>query len=730
MRNSQVYQFGPFQLLPNERLLLRGENVVELPPKVFDTLVMLVRERGHVVGKNEIMRAIWPDSFVEESNLTRNISVLRKALNSDNPHHYIDTVPKVGYRFVAEVHEHGEQTADTAIERLRISRSSTIEEEIIGLQSYGQTALRQFHGSRLAITLSLAALGLGGVAVLWFLVLGPGSKTEEARRIPTLATVTQVSNQSSYDTFPSLSPDGKLVVYASDRDGNWDIYLQRVNGQTAIKITPDSPGEDTHPAFSPSGNRIAFRSSRDGGGIFVMGATGENVRRITDFGYHPAWSPDGKEIVLAIAKVVDPSNRSIIPSQLWSVDVDTREKRLITDGDAVQPQWSPGGHRIAYWGLQKGGQRDIWTVSSDGNHTVAVTDDEYFNWNPIWSARGDYLYFLSDRAGSMNVWRVPIEEHSGKTVGPAEPVTTPSSYTQHLSFSRDGQHLAYVRVASRQNIKRVNFDPDSEQLSGESIWITSGNRRTGSPDLSPDGQWVAFDSQGEKQEDIFLAKTDGAELRRLTDDIFRDRGPRWSADGKQIAFYSDRGGKYEIWIVNSDGTGLRQLTTTTASIVFYPVWSPDSTRLAYRTRGSPASIAEISLSWREQTPESLPPIASDSEVTFTPWSWSSDGRKLAGWLRTRDDPHSGIFLYSLHSKEFEKLTDFGNRPVWLSDNRRLLFFYRDKLYLLNTPTGKIKELLSTAPDQIHGLTVSRETNFVGLSVETAEADIWVATLQN
>jgi Tol biopolymer transport system component len=460
-----------------------------------------------------------------------------------------------------------------------------------------------------------------------------------------------------------------------------------------------------------------------------MGATGENVRRVTDFGYHPAWSPDGKEIVLAIAKVVDPSNRSIIPSQLWSVDVLTGEKRLITDGDAVQPQWSPGGHRIAYWGLQKGGQRDIWTVASDGGEPVAVTDDEYFNWNPIWSPEGEHLYFLSDRAGSMNVWRVLIEERSGKTVGPPEPVTTPSSYTQHLSFSRESNHIAYVRLDTRQNIKRVNFDPDSEQLTGESIWITQGHKRTGSPDLSPDGQWVVFDSQGEKQEDIFIAGTDGGELRKLTDDAYRDRGPRWSADGKHIAFYSDRGGKYEIWIVNSDGTSLRQLTSTSAPIVFYPVWSPDNTRLAYRTRGSPASIAEVGLSWSEQLPESLPALAEDRDITFTPWSWSSDGRKLAGWQRTREDPHSGIFLYSLDSKQFEKLTDFGNRPVWLGDDRRLLFFYHDKLYLLDTQSKTTKELLSTAPDQIHGLTVSRGTNLVGFSVEVSEADIWVATLQ-
>jgi hypothetical protein len=138
---------------------------------------------------------------------------------------------------------------------------------------------------------------------------------------------------------------------------------------------------------------------------------------------------------------------------------------------------------------------------------------------------------------------------------------------------------------------------------------------------------------------------------------------------------------------------------------------------------------EVELPWQQQSPESLPPIGDYSELSFTPWSWSPDGRKLAGWLRNREDPHSGIFLYSLDSKQFEKLTDFGNRPVWLSDNRRLLFFYHDKLYLLDTRSGKTKELLSTAPDQIQGLTVSRNSNLICFSIDIAEADIWVATFQ-
>ena len=89
------------------------------------------------------------------------------------------------------------------------------------------------------------------------------------------------------------------VVYASDRSGNWDIYLQSVGGERAIKLTEGVEADDTQPAFSPDGEQIVFRSERDGGGLFLMGRTGESVRRVADFGYNPAWAPDGKRIVCA-----------------------------------------------------------------------------------------------------------------------------------------------------------------------------------------------------------------------------------------------------------------------------------------------------------------------------------------------------------------------------------------------------------------------------------------------
>ena len=135
-------------------------------------------------------------------------------------------------------------------------------------------------------------------------------------------------------------------MYDGNQAGNSDIYLQSVGGQNPINLTKDSPDDDTQPAFSPDGERIAFRSERQGGGIFVMGRTGESVRRITDNGYTPAWSPDGTQLVFATSP---PNVFQVGPSDLWAVTLASGDRRRLSDDKGIQPSWSPHGHRIAYW---------------------------------------------------------------------------------------------------------------------------------------------------------------------------------------------------------------------------------------------------------------------------------------------------------------------------------------------------------------------------------------------
>ena len=109
-----VFEFGLFRLNPAERLLLRGQTPVRLPPKAFDALLLLVENPGHLLEKEELLRKVWPGTFVEESNLAQHISILRKALqDGEDGFRYIETVPKRGYRFVAEVRVSGDIPPDT-----------------------------------------------------------------------------------------------------------------------------------------------------------------------------------------------------------------------------------------------------------------------------------------------------------------------------------------------------------------------------------------------------------------------------------------------------------------------------------------------------------------------------------------------------------------------------------------------------------------------------------------
>jgi Tol biopolymer transport system component len=572
------------------------------------------------------------------------------------------------------------------------------------------------------LALALFAVAIAGA--LLFTLRHSRADLQDLSRL----TFSQLTDQPGQELFPSLSPDGKLLLYAAKTAGNSDIYLQRVGGRKPQNLTADSGVDDTQPAFSPDGETIAFRSERAGGGIFLMGATGESVRRLTDFGYNPAWSPRGREIVCARESITRPEDRFTPLSQLWAVDIATGAKRLVFNGDAVQPNWSPHGQRIAYW-ASRDGQRDIWTISARGDtQPVAVTDDTYVDWNPIWSPDGKYLYFLSDRAGSMNLWRVSIDEDSGKAGGAPEAITTPSSDTGLLAFSRDGRRLAYVQQVFSSNLQQVAFDPGSERPVGTPQGITQGSKQATRPDLSPDGDWLTYGSWG-KQEDVLVMRTDGSGLRHLTDDGFRDRGPRWSPDGKSIAFFSNRTGRNEIWAIHPDGSGLEQVTFLSGPNTCWPVWSPDSRRLVYTIFGSNAFLLDATRPWQSQTAEPLPPLTTADE-SFSAWSWSPDGAKIAGFQQRSDGAFTGIAVYLVESRQFVKLTDFGIDPIWLADSRRLLFNHDGRLFLVDSETRRTHPVLSVAPHDVakRGFAISRDNRRIYFSLANTEADVWLLNM--
>jgi Periplasmic component of the Tol biopolymer transport system len=587
-----------------------------------------------------------------------------------------------------------------------------------GLARYPPSRRSQPRRFTLALVLGGASLAALGTYVL--------TMHEPARPFQR-ATFARLTNQPGPEIYPSLSPDGNLLVYQSRATGKWDIYLQKIGGSNAVNLTKDSSEDDTQPAFSPDGERVAFRSERDGGGIFLMGATGENVKRLTDFGFNPAWSPDGTEIVCSTGSFLNrPEERGTSRhGQLFRINVASGQSRVIPGNidDAVEPHWSPHGHRVAYWGIVGGARRDLWTVAASGGDPVRVTDDPYVDWNPVWSVDGRYLYFSSDRNGSMNLWRIPIDEVSGKSLADPEPVTTPSLYSGFLSFSRDGRRLAYAQQVHNWNMYKMRFDPEKEAAEGRPEAVTRGSSEAVYPDVSPDGQWIAFTTRV-APEDVYVVKTDGSGLRKLTDDVYQYAIPRWSPDGRQIAFFSNRSGSSQIWTIRPDGGGLEQLTDAPSGCQT-PVWSPDGKRLVCTRFGEMPLILETGKSWKDQVPQALP-APGEPDASFSVWSWSPDGLWLAGSMIRKDGRQLGTAIYSFESRKYERFLPSRLGGNWLRDSRRLLFEFQGKLHLLDTQSKRRREVFSVTPYEIlPQFRLSPDNRFIVFTLDSTESDIWL-----
>jgi Tol biopolymer transport system component len=565
----------------------------------------------------------------------------------------------------------------------------------------GETAASGRRSRRIWLAAGIAvAAGLGLLANA-LVGRGEGSSAGLVRFSPRTLT-----SQSGGEWYPSLSPDGDRFVYVRWHGSGFDLFLRDVEGGTPVNLTADFPGDDTHPAFSPKGKRIAFRSERDGGGIFLMGlGSGRPVRRLTDFGYHPAWSPDGRELLVSTVAITDPTRRER-PGRIWKVDVETGGKRLLLDRDGMQPSWSPNGKRIAYWSiLAKDGQRVIWTVGADGGVPVSVARSRFVDWNPVWSSDG-HLYFVSDRRGAMSPWRVAVDEDTGLALGEPEPILAPSGWSGFLSLSRDGRRLVYSTSEDIASVERAQLDEDG--LPAPPRPVTGVAKGLLHVRVSPQGDRLVLSSAIDgKQEDLFLSRLDGTDPVQLTDDEPRDRSPAWLPDGS-IVFSSNRGGRYELWTVRPGGAP-QPLGVRHAQPLFSPVPSPDGRWLACASGLARAAL----LTGIGRTPELLPLVQG---TPFVVSSWSPDGGSLAGVLNGKP----GMFLYSLATRRYERLAESGWRPVWTPDGSKILFLDQGwKVFSLDLATRERREVLAPPPGSV----------FVDIDVDSARGLLYLVRQQ-
>jgi len=537
------------------------------------------------------------------------------------------------------------------------------------------------------------------------------------------STFTRITELAGEETDPSLSPDGSIVAYAVRSDDSWDIYTQRVGGRNATAILDDPQRNERAPAFSPDGARIAFHESDTDGGIFVAGATGESVRRVTAFGFHPAWSPDGRRLAFTTEEIFDPSARQGV-SDLYVVDAAGGTPRKIVEGDAAQPSWSPSGRRLLYWG-NTGGQRDLFTVDSDGGDRVPLTNDPPLDWSPVWSPDGGYAYFASERGGAMNLWRIAIDPDSGEPLGEAEPVTMGAQASAGLpSFSKDGTRLAFRSRIGSVNPVDIPFDPVTLRAGEPRILDSRTNIRVPSS-VSPDGSLIAYFNIGDRQEDIFIGPPDGS-MRRVIDDAPRDRGPEFTPDGRSLVFYSNRSGRWQLWIVGIDGSGLRRVADTPVGAV-YAVISPRGDTVVFSS-SSARSVYTMPLA-DGATPTPLEGVLIGDEL-LTPFSWSPDGGRLAGVLLSPSGGPVGVGVHDLATGTTTRMTADPTYAVrWLADGRRMAYFTDGgwQLVVFDTVSGTRTPiaLRLPAPSIIDLFALSPDDRHIYYGAARAEADIWI-----
>jgi eukaryotic-like serine/threonine-protein kinase len=541
---------------------------------------------------------------------------------------------------------------------------------------------------------------------------------------------TQLTDASGEETSPTLSSDGESFAYASNARGTWDIYVQRVGGRNPVLVAGDTGVDERGPKYSPDGRQIAY--SHGGGGIFIMGATGESPRRLTTFGFDPAWSPDGRQIVFGAEETINPY---VVRSggQLWVVEVGGGEPEpLIGEptNRAYQPSWSPSGGRIAFWSV-RGGQRDIATIAATGGAPVLVTDDVAVDWAPTWGPDGRHLYFASDRGGTMGIWRIAIDESSGHPRGVPEPVAAGVDVAMDLpQISRDGATLIFRSRLESVNPAAVAFDPVTERIGAVELL----QRRSGvlvPTGISPDGAWLALYNAMERQQDIFLMRTDGRDLTRLTDDVARDWVPRFTPDGTALTFYSNLLGTYDAWLIRRDGSGRTRLSDFGERGAYYPMFAPDGERLIVARADSQFTIMG-SAPW---------PMTLENATRLTGLDvpggrmhasqWSGDGRWLTGPVQVPSGAIRGVAIYELATGQARILSDdaIAELIAWLPGSRRVVYFTRSGALVAQDVTSLERRVLSEGllypHDQLGIIVAAPDGRTLYYGARQVESNIWM-----
>ena len=566
MEPGSIYAFGPFRLDPVEKVLRREGQPLPLSPRALEMLLVLVQRSGQVVQKEEMLRLVWPDTFVEEGNLTVHMSALRKALGDvAEGSAYIETLPRRGYRFCLPVEVLRNEPPLMVVERLKETR--IVREEIVESLP-AQSSMR-----RPLVILAVGALVVAAGVVGWRMAQRTFASVTPMRVLPFAAYPGGVH-------MPAFAPDGERIAFPwTGPDGkNWDIYVKLIGNDPPLQLTATSDS-DGAPAWSPDGRHVAFlreNREKEQSAIYIVGALGGPERKLMDlpFGryFDLDWSPDGKFIATAIRMDPHEPYNSHRFMAVFLVDVQTLEKRQLTfPKDPERDQrfaFSPDGKTLAF--IRNDGETSgIWLVPVAGGNARRLFWERTWIGHLAWSAEGESIIFTSEREGGNKLFRLSL---SG-----GAPVLLPLSedHAYYPTVAKQGNRMAFVRLETDDDLWALRLTTPTRAAGAAEVFRSTA-RAESSPEFSPDGQWLAFTNEGSGKKEVWLARADGSSATPLTD--FQPApafAPAWSPDSKELAFTANKGpqgAKGGTFVINIETRALRRLTEDAFAV---PWWSRD-----------------------------------------------------------------------------------------------------------------------------------------------------------
>jgi Tol biopolymer transport system component/DNA-binding winged helix-turn-helix (wHTH) protein len=705
---QRFFEFDNFLLDSQQRLLLRDGQPVELTPKVFDVLFELVQSGGRVVEKKELMERIWPNSFVEEANLTQHVSTLRKKLGHDAQQRYILTVPGRGDRFVAPIKSWDDDAVVTVQERVRSRISignpdeSIESDEIIPAV---HRALPAGPGQRprmwglIAIAIGVMLVVLIGLSLLN--VLRRRNEPFTNIRLSRFTTNGKV-------TAAAISPNGKQVAYAEAEGGQQTLWIRQVaTSNTGVVVVGASNVGYDGLTFSPDSDYIYYIAAplNTPNTLYRVPALGGKPSALVeDVDSAPTFSPDGKQMAYLRGYP------DALETVLMIANVDgTGEKRLstlkapqfgFTLGPA--PGWSPDGKHITCSvsvSDKQGQYQEVYQVDPLTGATSPLTNRKWRRVQRVaWMRDGSRLIMTAAESENteLQVWEVSYPS------GEPRKITNDLNEYRALTLTADSKTAAVVQTDQQANVWIA------PAIDGRNAVQITSNNYDGLNGLAwtPDGR-LLYTSARNEANDIFMVDAQGKERIQLTEKAGNNTAPAMSPDGRTIVFVSTRDGQQHLWSMAAAGGRVQRLTEGQQDMS--PVFSPDGQTIIYRSyvTGNP-NLFRLPVGGGGSTRL--------TEVISGPPAISPDGKTIACIQRPVAIAKVKIALVPLDgsSPRIIEPTSVPRRAflVWTHDGQSLAYIKNDSsisnLWLLPLNGGEPKQITNFDSNQIFNFAISTD----------------------